>query len=71
MNGKWTKGQAVLELALFVAVAGVLSLFLWRTPISDSSYLSSGVPQCLGAIRGLLAAFVALGSQMAASVSTF
>jgi len=39
-----------------------------ETPISDSSYLFSGVPQCLGAILGLLAAFVALGSQMAASV---
>jgi len=39
-----------------------------ETPISDSSYLFSGVPQCLGAILGLLAAFVALGSQMTASV---
>ena len=68
MNRKWTKGQALLELALFVVVAGVLSLFVWGTPISDSSYLFSGVPQCLGAILGLLAAFVALGSQMAASV---
>jgi len=39
-----------------------------ETRISDSSYLFSGVPQCLGAILGLLAAFVALGSQMTASV---
>jgi len=68
MNRKWTKGQALLELALFVVVAGVLSLFVWGTWISDSGYLFSGVPQCLGAILGLLAAFVALGSQMAASV---
>lgn len=68
MNRKWTKGQALLELALFVAVACVVSMFVWGAPISDSSYLFSGVPQCLGAILGLLAAFVALGSQMAASV---